>query len=564
MLLFYILDLGSPTSAYGGNNTSKPHHSTSNVRKTIHVDGVVYRGNQALQNAIQACNGSVSCSVDARNSSIGNQIFIVNPFANPQRLEMPITIYTGAYRIQWDVSDDHAVTVDLPSNLKWVLNGTSIRPSSSNTAIPKSAFLLDTGGRNGNDGGSGQGILNTRVYGLDGSIAAGSDLLTVSDPTHLRVGMAIAVVGGVGGMVGQQTTLDGAITSTSMDLAIASVRGFPQQGSSSSTLSDYNYIIVENEIIGWSGLNGTTLQNLKRGQFGTKIENHSDKAIVSGLGTLVTDITGIEGSTVTLLDKSRMTLSNTQVQVGARNVSVQGKGIISGNYLDRTLSPTGNVAVGGMLCYVCSSMTIGKLILFTNLQHAGVFFVGGRHNMISGRFRRIGRPSAPGGNGLGADIFLFGKASKNVIRSTTHENGNFMILIDDRSAEFNRLSGPSNDNEVVVGVQEGPEKYNSGVGVEGYSSRNRITVGRISVNGTSSNAGLYVDATNQWPSDIPIPTGNRFFFAAISSLGVALRTSNYSSVNSSNFFDGGVILHGSTSLASPSDHLVQKRNAVVR
>jgi hypothetical protein len=533
---------------------SQNSHDSARI---IHAEGI--GGAQALQKSIQACYGAVSCVVDARNPSIGLQNFSVNPFASPHELNIPMTIYTGAYTVQWDVSDDKAVTVDLPSDLKWILKGTTIKPSSSNIAVPASAFLRDSTGRNANDGGAGQGMLNARVHGLNGTISAGNRNLTVSDAKNLRVGMAIAIVGGAGAMAGQETILDGAITPTATQLTVTRATGFPQAGSSSSTLADYNYVVVDGEIICWRGIHGNTLRNLMRGQFGTAAANHSDKARVSALGTLVTEITNINNSTVTLLDKSLLTLTDTQVQAGAYNVSILGSGTISGNYIDRTVTPAGSVAVGGLLCYVCSSMSIGENILFTNFQHIGVFITGGRHNVISGHYRRIGRPSA-GGRGLGADIFLFGNAYRNIIRSSSHQEGNYMVLVDDRSDDFNRLSGASSENDVRVGPQEGPEKYTSGVGVEGYSSTNKVTVGRISVRGTASNGGLYVDATSQWPSATPVPTGNHFTFRAISSMGVAIRTANYFSGDSSNIFDGGVILKGSSSLASQSDRIIQRKS----
>jgi hypothetical protein len=560
MVLFFTLIFHLTAPIHGKRRSlaadlySQNSHDSPRV---IHAEGI--GGAQALQKSIQACYGAASCVVDARNSSIGLQNFSVNPFASPHELNIRITIYTGAYTVQWDVSDDKAVTVDLPSDLKWILKGTTIKPSSSNIAIPASAFLKDSAGRNANDGGSGQGMLNARVHGLDGSISAESRKLTVSDAKNLRVGMAIAIVGGAGAVTGQETILDGAITPTATQLTVTRATGFPQAGSSNSTLADYNYVVVDGEIICWSGIHGNTLRNLMRGQFGTAATNHSDKARVSALGTLVTEITDINKSTVTLLDKSLLTLTNTQVQAGAYNVSIRGTGTISGNYMDRSVTPAGSVAVGGVLCYVCSSMSIGENILFTNLQHTGVFITGGRHNLISGHYRRIGRPSASGA-GLGADIFLLGNACRNIILSGTHQDGNYMVLVDDRSSDFNRLSGASSENDVRVGRQEGAEKYMSGVGIEGYSSRNQVMVGRISVTGTASNAGLYVDATSQWPSATPVPTANHFTFKAISSMGVAIRTANYFSGDSSNIFDGGVILKGSSSLASQSDQIIQRKS----
>jgi hypothetical protein len=555
--LFWVFNFSFAAPVYGDDQTpmvdrhsQNSHHSTS----VIYLDGS--GGTQALQKAIQACYGMASCVVDGRNPSMGAQTLSVNPFASPHELNMPITIYTGEYTVLWDVNGDDAVTVDLPSDLKWILNGTTIEPSSPNTAIPARAFLKDSAGRNANDGGSGQGMFNARVYGLNGTISASSRILAVSDAKNLRVGMAIAIIGGAGGVAGQETMLDGAITSAATQLTVARATGFPQAGSSNSTLSDYNYVVVDREIICWRGIVGNTLQNLVRGQFGTAIANHGDKARVSALGTLVTEITDISKSRVTLLDKSVLTLADTQVQAGASNVSIQGNGTISGNYIDRTITPAGSVAVGGVLCYVCSSMSIGENILFTNFQHTGVFITGGRHNVISGHYRRIGRPSA-NGSGLGADIFLFGNAYRNIIRSSTHQDGNYMVLIDDRSEDFNRLSGASSENDVQVGRQEGSEKYTSGIGIEGYSSRNKVAVGRLSVTGIGSNAGLYVDATSQWPSATPVPTGNHFTFKAISSMGVAIKTANYFSGDSSNLFVGGKVLKGSSSLASQSDQVIQ-------
>lgn len=542
-----------PTSADSGYQAFQVANGPTSLCQATEIKVSTRDGTQALQKAIQTCGGKLRCRVDARNPSIGIQTFTVNPFAN---VNIPVTIYSGAYTIQWDVKGNNAVTVDLPSDLKWVLEGTTIQPTLPDTAISQSAFLKDTAGRNANDGGSGQGMLNARVFGLNGSIRAGANIMTVSDTRSLRIGMAIAVLGGAGRMIGQETMLDGAITEFSTELTVTSVAGLPRRGSSNSTIPDYNYVIVDGEIIGWNGINGNTLQNLTRGQLGTTNTQHRNRSTVSALGTLVTDIMDIKNSQVTLLDKSQLSLNATQVQAGAANISIQGHGNIRGNYLDRTSAPPGNVAVSGVFCYVCSSMTIGKNVRFAKLQHAGVFISGGRHNKIAGRYQSVGRPLAYG-SGLGADIVLFGNASENVIRSTSHSGGNFMVLIDDRSADFSRLSGASNDNDVIVGLQEGVEKYNSGVGIEGYSSRNSVTVARISVTGTSSNAALYVDATSQWPSAVPIPSGNHFTFSAISSTGAAIRTANYSSSTSANRFLGGRILSGSVKVVSSSDTILR-------
>jgi hypothetical protein len=316
------------TPTLSGNNVFTGKDTSPIINNVIYVDGTKYK---TLQSAIQACKGMAACVVDARNPAIGTQTFTTNPFSG---LNMPITLLTGPYTVQWDVNDLSAVTVDLPSNLTWILNGTTIQPNMTNVAIPATAFLNDTAGNNANNGGSGQGMLNTRVYGVTGTIAAGSNSLTVSRATNLLPGMAIAIVGGVGGMVGQQTKLNGALTTGSTQLTLVNAKGFPKPASSNSTLSNYNYIIIDSEIIGWKGINGNTLQNLARGQFGSTITAHNDQATLSALGTLVTEITDIAGSTVTLLDRSSLSLTETQVQAGAINVFIQGTGNITGNYVD--------------------------------------------------------------------------------------------------------------------------------------------------------------------------------------------------------------------------------------
>jgi hypothetical protein len=50
-------------------------------------------------------------------------------------------------------------------------------------------------------------------------------------------------------------------------LVLTRATGFPQPGSSNSTLADYNCVAIDGEIICWRGISGNTLQNLKRGQF---------------------------------------------------------------------------------------------------------------------------------------------------------------------------------------------------------------------------------------------------------------------------------------------------------
>lgn len=548
-ILFTAVSSWLSVPAGSGYNSLGVGNGPADIARAAVVVASTRDGAQALQKAIQSCSARIRCQIDARNPSIGIQTFTVNPFAN---VDVPVTIYSGAYTIQWDVNDRNAVAVDLPSDLKWVLGGTTIRPTLPQVAIPQSAFLKDTAGHNANDGGSGQGMLNARVFGLNGNIQAGTNVLTVSDTRNLRIGMAIAVLGGAGPVAGQQTVLNGDITETTTELTVTSVAGFPRPGSSDSTIPGYNYIVVDDEIIGWNGIDGNVLQNLGRGLLGTTSAHHRTHSTVAALGTLVTDIVDIRDSQVMLRDKSQLSLNDTQIQAGAADISIEGRGNIDGNYFDRTVAPPGNVAVSGVFCYLCSSMTIGKDVRFMNLQHSGVFISGGRHNRIAGHYQHIGRPLAYG-SGLGADIVLFGNASENLIRSSSHADGNFMVLIDDRSASFSRLSGASNDNQVIVGPQLGANKYNSGVGIEGYSSRNSITVGKILVTGTAPNAALYVDATSQWPTAAPIPSDNRFTFDTISSDGAAIRTANYSSSTSKNRSFGGRILSGAVKAASASD-----------
>lgn len=503
------------------------------VSTTVSGCNVAAQAGATADAQITACLSSpgcaTSCTLDASGLA-GTQVFLTNPFAG---IERPITFLCAA-NFTWNIS---SLVIDLPNDFHlFGYQGCIISPTTTNLAATNQT---DTAGIGVTNGVALGGLLDNRVYGTTGSITSGANTLTVASSTGMRVGSAIGVMGAAGGSANQQTTINqgGGIGAADTTVTLTSVTGFPSpSGTGFLTTPNYNYILIDSEIIGYSNASGSTLQSLTRGNFGTSAASHLNGATVQGLLALVSEITAISGNTITLLDNASFTVTSAQVQTGASNITIDGDVTLDCLYTNR--ATTLNPKSVGISLTLAAGVTLADSVKMRQCQHAGVFMVASRKNKIGGQFKTLGRPAT----GLGSDVFTF-SSSYNRINTVSHDDGSYMLILDDRSNEFYRYDGSSSNNQVTLGPQIGGG-YWGGVTIEGGSSGNTVRVPSFKC----SNLGIFLDTSGQWTTD-PNMTNNRVDFDQVdcgSGQAVQLAQTGPATITGSLLL-GGKILNGSVS-----------------
>lgn len=488
---------------------------TDKLNNVISVDGVTYTGAQALQSAIQACSGS-SCVVDARNPLIGTQTFTVNPFAG---LNMPITLLTGPYTVQWDTS---SIAILLPSHVHWSGNNTVIHstaPFVTNNTVPPN------------------GMINNLTYSTTGSISSGSNSLTVASATGAEVGSMVSVLGANGPEIKQFTTINqaGGIGAGDTSFTVTSTSGW------STTIT--NYLEIGSEILSCSGGTGTTFTGCARGLFGTTAASHANGVTVNAVGNFFSRITTVSGTTLTLMDNAAATVTSAKVGIGTQDISLEGSLTIdaqSNGSTDRGLD--GVVFTGATRCNIASS------VKFQNIDDYGVALVyGSRYNYVDGVYQNNSTDQ------LAADVLIFGNSSYNTVRTVSHNVGTKALAIDDRSNSYNVGDGPSNNNFAVLGPITGggygPTSGQPAIDIEGGSSYNFVQVPYLDVKAGGYGIGII---SAQWTTN-PVPQGNTVTFGFINdATGTALYSTGYTpggSGSARNTLLGGEI-NGTTNLVA--------------
>ena len=102
------------------------------------------------------------------------------------------------------------------------------------------------------------------------------------------------------------TTLNGAITSSATTITVVSTSGFSSSGA----------ILIENEVITYTGTTSTTFTGCSRGAYGSTAASHSSGAYVNGAqGTTAATATLLQLNTTDLSNGVTLNTSNSQVSV---------------------------------------------------------------------------------------------------------------------------------------------------------------------------------------------------------------------------------------------------------
>ncbi|MEN2032767.1 BppU family phage baseplate upper protein [Staphylococcus hominis] len=157
-------------------------------------------------------------------------------------------------------------------------------------------------------------IIKSKTYNTKATVNDDMMSLTLSDTTGLLKGAVIAIRGARGVHYSQKTTLtDDIDAKQTTGIKLSDSYGFISSG----------HLFIENEIISYSGISNNELTGVVRGLFGTTPVAHTNGVTVGTAMRFYTEVSEINGNTVTVTDKIPLSLTDTDVTYGVINPRIQ-------------------------------------------------------------------------------------------------------------------------------------------------------------------------------------------------------------------------------------------------
>ena len=157
-------------------------------------------------------------------------------------------------------------------------------------------------------------IIKSKTYNTKATVNDDMMSLTLSDTTGLLKGAVIAIRGAGGVHYSQKTTLtDDIDAKQTTGIKLSDSYGFIGSG----------HLFIENEIISYSGISNNELTGVVRGLFGTTPVAHTNGVTVGTAMRFYTEVSEINGNTVTVTDKIPLSLTDTDVTYGVINPRIQ-------------------------------------------------------------------------------------------------------------------------------------------------------------------------------------------------------------------------------------------------
>ena len=309
--------------------------------------------------------------------------------------------------------------------------------------------------------GSNHALIRSRVQPwVRGTMTAGSSKLTgLTTTDELEVGSVVAVLGAAGGSKAQATTLSLGAPLANSPIRLKDTTGFEP--------AERNYLLLNNEIISYTGLFGDTLSGVQRAHFGTYRVSHAAGSPISQLRVLYATVVAIDAGGVTLDRAATKTVKSTFVWWGAKDLKVTG--------LELDGNPSSN---NGRYTFVLQYNLARNVVItgstISNGQHGAMILSKGTADSVV-----EGNQLVDNAGSDGSSIWLYHGAERNTIRnntiSDTGPEPSSGIRIDDRTATTSYWDGPGLQNVVEGNTisTKAHSMYTKGVSVEG-SSFNRI------------------------------------------------------------------------------------------
>lgn len=278
-------------------------------------------------------------------------------------------------------------------------------------------------------------ILTTKLMQTNGTIAAGDTHLTIDTVNGFELGSVIGIRAAGGASIYQYGDLVTGIDSDDTSLTLDDVFGFNSAG----------FLIIDDELVQYTGLIGNTFTGLSRGLYGTPAFEHSSGARVSLALVHYTTVIGISGNILTLETPALLGVTVSRVLWGAKNILVTGI-TVDGN----KPAQQGAQKPHGAMVQFSRSIRFENCT-FKNCAHAGIFdYQGSREISINTcHFENNGYPA----DGAGADIWAFGGASIDVTNSQ-FAGGYIGVALDDRTTDSNEHDAQIFNSHIIGNIIE--------------------------------------------------------------------------------------------------------------
>lgn len=285
-----------------------------------------------------------------------------------------------------------------------------------------------------NPDGAAPSVIEARKFYSTGSIAAGSNQLTVADASKVKVG-AVVIVHYAGGILDTQfTTLTNAIDATTDVIQIGTNNGyFPRTG----------YLQVDNELIGYTSLNGTSLVGVTRGALGTIATAHASGVYIGTSRHQYAEVTALQGNILTLNKNAVTGVSNVKVDIGILNPKLSDVKIDANKISTGSSSSVYGVVWGTVRWGVITNLEV------INGDMGGIILgAGATDNDISAvRLKDCGvwESTAPKGSGF----WIFQGCNRNKVKGLTVTGKGWTgFYLDDRTSVAEGYDAPNEDNYI--------------------------------------------------------------------------------------------------------------------
>jgi parallel beta-helix repeat protein len=291
------------------------------------------------------------------------------------------------------------------------------------------------------NGTSGSHIVTSRVFATKGSIVEGSNRLTVTSTKGVVPGAVIAVRAAGGASPVQTSTLSTPMPNAANWVSVASNKGWGKEP---------NYLLVENEVVAYKSLSGSTMQGVTRGALGTAVAFHPAGSRVSQLNVLYARVAAVGANVIDLDRVAIQGVRSADVYTGSMNMTIRGL------TLDGSRVPGGSTSNPFPLNFELARGAHVEGCTIRNGDHGAVRFDKGTvESTIQGN-TLTDNGTVP--EGLGAAVWLYRGSSDNVVANNVI-NGltNLGITPDDRSESATEYDAPADRNLIVGNVIDIPK-----------------------------------------------------------------------------------------------------------
>lgn len=300
-------------------------------------------------------------------------------------------------------------------------------------------------------------MIASRVVQTNGSVKRGSTKLVLDQTRGIERGAIVGIQGAGAPSDVQVHSLAENITADQLRIKLTSVAGLASVG---------GYLRIENEIIWYGGVSGSSIVDVQRGRLGSEPSDHLSGANVSQATRHLTEVTKVHRWGIEIRDPAPFGVQDAAVQTGALDLGVVGL-TLDGN---RSASPSQDQNTF-LVRYLSARWATIRGNDLLDGDHGGIILSQGTADsrIVDNDLRDHGDPE----NKLGSAVWLFRGAERNVVVANRIGGANFLgITMDDRSTASSDWDLPVRDNVVMDNLLSFESRLagNSAILIEGGRS----------------------------------------------------------------------------------------------